>query len=280
MAAKTKTPPKIKLMKERGGSTRGLVPAASHGIFDTTYNEYLNTLDPRGNSDNSKAIRLALASSTDRRFRNFLERVGDPINKGKSLAALAKMDEISLVEFQDWRQKAGTQRILAKAQEGVLLMTEDMVEEARSRDVTCDRCDGFGSVVCDSRAPKKTPGFRKIKGLKGADDTYVRQCPSCKGTGKTRAYGSEHARDKLLDMTGLSGRGRSTPAVSITQNFGGASMESAVDRLSRISFDVTEAIEATATEIPQIAAPAESSNSEESIAIPILVDSPLEPEPV
>src|SRR5690348_6220365 len=102
-------PRDIKYMKERGGSTLGMVPAASHGIFDTTYNEYLETLDPRGESKESQAIRLALASSTDRRFRNFLDRIADPINRGKSLAALAKMDEISLVEFQDWRQKAQTQ---------------------------------------------------------------------------------------------------------------------------------------------------------------------------
>lgn len=231
-------------MLEKGASTRGLVPTSSFARFDLTYNEYLATLDPRGDTKESAAMRLALAGSSDSRFRLFLERAGDPMRKGWSLAAIAKDCEIGLTEFQDWRQKAQTQRILARAQQGMLEVTEDLVENAKNRDVTCDRCDGFGSVVCDSRAPKNTPGLRRIKGMKSADDTWMRDCPACKGKGVLRAAGSEHAIDKLIDMTGLSSRGKGGgAAVQIVQNFGGASMESAVDRLSKISFDVSGPID-------------------------------------
>jgi hypothetical protein len=230
-------------MIEKGGSTRGLVPTSSYARFDITYNEYLATLDPRGDSKDSAAIRLALAGSNDHRFRNFLEAASDPQKKGWTLAALAKECEISLVEFQDWRQKAQTQRILARAQEGMLAVTDDLVENARNHDTTCSRCDGFGSVVCDSKAPKKTPGLRRIKGMKAADDTWTRDCPECKGKGTLRAAGSEHAIDKLIDMTGLSTRSKGSAAVQIVQNFGGAGMESAVDRMSKITFDVSDAID-------------------------------------
>jgi DnaJ-class molecular chaperone len=201
-------------------------------------------------------MRLALASTTDARFKKFLDLTSAPEYRGTTLAALAKIAEISLIEFQDWRQKAQTQRILARAQEGMVEVTEDLVENAKNRDVTCDRCDGFGSVVCDSKAPKSTPGLRRIKGMKAADDTWMRDCPACKGKGVLRASGSEHAIDKLIDMTGLSSKGKGGAAVQIVQNFGGASMESAVDRMSKISFDVSDAIE---TEV----IPVESSNSED-----------------
>jgi hypothetical protein len=231
------------LMLEKGGSTRGLVPSSAFARFDITYNEYLATLDPRGDTKDSAAIRLALAGSSDIRFRNFLEMASNPQVKGWTLAAIAKHCEIGLTEFQDWRQKAQTQRILAKAQEGMLKVTDDLVENALNRDVTCDRCDGFGSVVCDSKAPKSTPGLRRIKGMKSADDTWMRDCPTCKGKGVLRASGSEHAIDKLIDMTGLSSRGKGGSGPSVTLNFGGASMESAVDRLSKITFDVNDPID-------------------------------------
>ncbi len=231
------------LMIEKGGSTRGLVPTSAFARFDITYNEYLATLDPRGDSKEAAAMRLALAGSSDVRFRTFLERVNDPMRPTKTLACVAKECDIGLTEFQDWRQKAQTQRILARAQQGMLEVTEDLVENAKNRDVTCDRCDGFGSVVCDSKAPKSTPGLRRIKGMKSADDTWMRDCPSCKGKGVLRASGSEHAIDKLIDMTGLSSKGKGGGGPSVTVNFGGASMESAVDRLSKIQFDVSGPID-------------------------------------
>lgn len=233
-------------MLEKGGSTRGLVPTVSFARYDIAYNDYLATIDPRGDSKDSAAMRLALAGTSDYRFKNFLEEAGKPSNRGLTLAAIAKMCEISLVEFQDWRQKAQTQRILAKAQEGMLAVTDDLVENARNRDVACDRCDGFGSVVCDSKAPRSTPGLRRVKGIKKADDTWMRDCPACKGKGTLRGSGSEHAIDKLIDMTGLSSKSKGGAAVQIVQNFGGASMDSAVDRLSKITFDVGDAIDVEA----------------------------------
>lgn len=242
--------------KDRKATERGLVPASQFGRYDITYNEYLATLDLRGDSKDSQAMRLALASSTDPRFRKFLELVGNGQFRRASLAAIAKLCEIGLTEFQDWRQKAQTQRILAKAQDGVLSMTDDLVDEARARDASCDRCDGLGSVICDSRAAK-APGFRKIKGMRAEDDSYMRDCPQCKGKGIVRAPGSEHARDKLLDMTGMSGRSKGGVAVNINQTFGGMGMESAVDRLNKVTFDLED------YEVVPDPAPANPSNLEE-----------------
>ena len=36
--------------KDRKATERGLVPASQFGRYDITYNEYLATLDPRGDS--------------------------------------------------------------------------------------------------------------------------------------------------------------------------------------------------------------------------------------
>ena len=53
--------------------------------------------------------------------------------------------------------------------------------------------------------------------------------------------GNQHARDRLLEVGGMTKRD-SKAAVQITQNFGGATMASAVDSLNKISFVVDDEV--------------------------------------
>ena len=216
-----------KLMIEKD-SPRGLVPTSAYGIQDVEYDTYLESLKIR---EDGAAIRQALAASTDPRFTAFLERVGKPIAERRSLASLAKGCDISLPQFAEFWQKAQHMRALAKAQDGVVELTGDLVEDARRQWVSCDRCDGFGWVFSDPG----TPG-NYVLDPTAEEPKEVRQCPQCKGEKRLPKVGDADARRMLLEMAGHTGKGRGV-AVQIN-NYGGATMESAVDRLNVLTVDV------------------------------------------
>lgn len=215
---------------------RGLVPTSSFGIKDTTYNEYMAGFDPRQEGAKGAALRVALAQATDIRFREYLERTMDPRCKHMSLAALAKERDIPLHEMAEFWQKAQHQRALAIAQNGIVEVMDDIVYDARSKDEPCGRCDGFGVVYVEEGMEKFVDGVEKVNPRDPASRS-IRACPMCKGNGKVKKSGDTDARKMLLETTGHTGK-RSGGAVQIVQHFGGAGMESAVDKLSKVSFDV------------------------------------------
>lgn len=217
-----------KLMKEPG-SPRGLVPTSTYGRLDEAYNEYLGTLDPRGKGTRSKALQLALATAADRRFNEFLSKLYEPQYGHYSLAALAKSCDIGLTEFAEFWRKAQTQRALAIAQDALPAVTQDIVEDARAKDVPCESCNGLGIVQTDPELSQHCDGFRQL------GTRYVRTCPQCEGSGRATQVGDREAQKLILDMGGLTNK--KGPAISLVQNFGGMTIESAVDRLNRITFD-------------------------------------------
>lgn len=208
-------------IKEKDG-IRGLVPSRKFGIQDRVYGSYLNTLNPRGD----KNVQDALATCPDPRFKEFLARISEPRFKRISLQAIAKACSIDLKEFQTWWQRESTQRAIAIAQTKSIEVTEDMVEDARTSDDVCPRCDGLGFVAAPIGLPKGVPGYRQIEA--GAEPKYIRTCPKCE-SGKVRKPGDAHARDRIMEMAGIIQRGKS--AVTLVQNFGGASHSSAITQL-------------------------------------------------
>lgn len=228
----TKTP---KLIEERGrgelrtGSGRGLVPDGNH---DEPYNVYLEELDPKGDTNRSKEVRFALSASSDKRFSTFLNCLSEPRFKRSKLATIAKACDISLPQFFEFWQSSQKTIALARAQSAMPDLVADMTIDAASRMVNCSRCDGFGYVADYSDKDEVS----KLEGRQVPDK--VKTCPNCKGSGEVREVGNQHARDKLLEVTGMVKKGGTGAAVSITQNFGGATMESAVDSLNKISFDL------------------------------------------
>lgn len=250
-----KSPPKLMIEKN---SPRGLVPTSTYGALDEQYNAYLEQVGVR-DENRMHIVHHALAASNDARFRNFLQVVQMPGLRRQSLATLAKRCDISLPQFAEFWQKAQHQRALAVAQNGITdHIVPDMIEDARSSVVTCDRCDGFGWVDAADNLPKNTPGLSTIKG--GKEPRHIRTCPLCKGKGTVLKTGDSDSRKLLLEMTGLTNKKGS--AVQITQHFGGMGIESAVDRMNKVTFEVGEVIDVEAEPVP------EYSNSEGTPDVP------------
>lgn len=229
--SRPKKPKLPALMREPGG--RGLVPIA--GKLDQPYNEYLEGIGLR-DPERLPAVELALASGNDKRFNLFLTYMDNPRYRRASLSSIAKACAIPLPQFMEFWQKAQHTRALAIAQEGITRhVVPDMVEDSRSKDMPCDRCDGFGWVYAEDGLPKSTKGLRKM-----VDDDpksrQIRACPLCSGTGMVRKTGDTDSRKMLLEMSGLTNKKGSS--VQITQHFGGMGIESAVERLNRVSFDL------------------------------------------
>jgi hypothetical protein len=215
------------LIKEKDG-IRGMVPNRSFGSKDKVYKAYLDTINPRDNQD----VQIALASTTDKRFQAFLERIMDGRYKRTSLPTIAKACNIGLAEFNHWWNKESTQRSIAIAQQKSIAITSDMADDAMSIEVVCDRCDGMAFVAAPEGLPKDTLGYRQMKA--GNEIVWVRTCPVCKG-GKVRRPGDSHARDRVLEISGLLKKGG---GVSVNVNYGGASHGSAIAELDCMTIDV------------------------------------------
>jgi len=230
-APRKSKPPELKphMMTLERNSPRGLVPSRAYGRLDETYNAYLDELDPLGKGtdpDKSRIVQEALAMSRDQRFSTFFERIHAPQFKRMTLATVAKSCDITYPEFAEFMQSANKAVALARAQAGVVGVTSDMVQDARSKEVTCGRCDGYGVATDDLKS--------------NSDGTKpMRTCPDCSGTGKTRLPGDTDSRKLLLEMTGLAGKKGPTVQVN-NNNFGGAGIESAMGSLGKVSFDLEE----------------------------------------
>ena len=207
------------LMTEKDG-VRGLVPARNRGYRDRVFAEYLDTLNPRANV----VMQKALAASPDVRFQEFLDRVMTPKYLSASLATIAKGCSIDLPEFNQQSGKASAQRAIAEAQLASPGVVEGLIEDAKSKDDVCDRCDGIGSVAAPPGLAGDIPGYRVAR--EERDPIYTHTCPKCAGEGTVRRSGDAHARDRLMEIAGLSAGAKG--AAVVIQNFSGASHGSAV----------------------------------------------------
>ena len=144
-----------------------------------------------------------------------------------SLATIAKGCGIDLLEFNQWWGKASAQRAIAEAQLASPGVVEDLIEDAKSKDDVCDRCDGIGSVAAPPGLAGDIPGYRLAREASEEHGAiYTRTCPKCAGEGTVRRSGDAHARDRLMEIAGLSPGAKG--AAVVIQNFSGASHASAV----------------------------------------------------
>ena len=213
---------KIKALMVEKDKMRGMVPSRVYGNRDRVYGAYLNTLNPRENPH----IQEALATHKDPRFQEFLNRITENRYKKVGLQTIAKACGIDLSEFSNWWNRESTQRAIAVAQLSSVAITEDMAEDAKSVHTTCERCDGMTFVTAPAGLPKDTPGYKAI--IQGEETVWIRTCPNCQ-KGKIRRPGDTHARDKLLEISGLVKKGGGVQ-VNVN-NFGGATHASAVQDL-------------------------------------------------
>ena len=116
---------------------------------------------------------------------------------------------------------------IAEAQLASPGVVEDLIEDAKSKDDVCDRCDDIGSVAAPPGLEGDIPGYvlaREASEEHGA--IYTRTWPKCAGEGTVRGSGDAHARDRLMEIAGLSPGAKGAGVV--IQNFSGASHASAV----------------------------------------------------
>ena len=223
------TPNAVSLVKERN-RPRALAPSREHGAHDP-YNAFLTTLDPRGESQQSKAVQWALACSRDPRFQEFLRRLHQPRYQRYSLAAVAKSCDLILGEFLQFWHDALVESAIAIACSSAPAIVSDMAEDALSSHKSCERCDGLGWVESPAGvSPEMVPGYlgRLSDHLEAP---AVRTCPACRGSAKIRKPGDQHAREKLLELAGLTGK--RAPVQVVAFNF-----NRSVEQENRITLDV------------------------------------------
>jgi hypothetical protein len=79
--------------------------------------------------------------------------------------------------------------------------------------------------------PDCVPGYLgRLSDQPGARQRRV--CPACEGKGSIRKPGDPHARDLVLEMTGMTGKRRDV-AARFTYNFAAS-----YEQLSKVTFDV------------------------------------------
>lgn len=220
---------------------RGLVPTSDNGRADVAYAAWLEGID----AESDPELHIALARSTDPRYRRFLEMIGQPNRRGLKIQTMAKQCGIDLPEFQQWYGKESVQMAIGIAQKRARFVVMDMAGDALTRSEFCERCDGLGWVGAAEGLPVDTPGYR-IMGMRTVLDgegtkeepVWCRTCPKCLGKMRTNEPGDEHARDKILEIAGLASKG-GKGGVQIVQNFGGAGHTSAVNgSLNVLTVDV------------------------------------------
>ena len=206
-----------------------IVPGRESLSRGRVYGAYLRQLDPRANED----VQLALAASPDPRFKEFLERVLMPKYRHVGLHTIAKACRIGVDEFANWWQREAVQRSIAKAQMASIRLTEEMIADARTKDAECPRCEGLGFIAAPPGLPKDVAGYRRIaKATEKEGERWIRDCPACLTQKTVKVSGDVHARDRLLEISGLVKKGGGS--LQIVQHFGGASQASALADLEDV----------------------------------------------
>jgi hypothetical protein len=207
-----------------------LVRPGRHRAPDDTFNAFLAELGPRGESEHSAAVCLALACSPDRRFQEFLKRLGQPRYQRYSLVAIARSCDIVFGEFLQFWNDAQVESAIRFAQGAAPGIVSDMAEDALSTYASCERCDGLGWVETPAWAPPEmVPGY--LGRLSDHPEApHVRTCPACGGSGKVRKPGDRHAREKLLEIAALTSE--RAPVQVVAFNF-----DPAVERPNRITVE-------------------------------------------
>jgi hypothetical protein len=207
---------------------RGRALTSGRGL--DAFNAFLAELDPRGDSERSSAVCLALACSRDRRFQEFLRRLDQPRYQRYSLAAIAKSCDLSLGEFLQFWNDAQVERAIAIARSAGPGIVSDMTQDALSSYKSCERCDGLGWVEVPAWAPAEmVPGY--LGPLSDHPEApAVRTCPACGGSRKIRKPGDRHAREKVLEIAGPIGMPASVQVVAFNFN-------PVVERTDRITVD-------------------------------------------
>lgn len=127
-------------------------------------------------------LKMALAQSLSPKMQNFFLDLAHPEAKQFSISELARHHKITSIElaqiFRDFNHSKGMLNMMAELPE----VSKDIANDAKSKRVTCPRCDGFGEI--DKR------------------DGSTMKCPECRGRGLIRKAGDLAARKLVFEAVG------------------------------------------------------------------------------
>lgn len=137
--------------------------------------------------------------------------------KFSTLTRMLGLTPENLVDF--WRNHQIQAGIVQTMNELPQIMS-DVAEDAKSRMVYCQKCDGIGQVLDgfdESVAGKRTP--------------LLRICPACEGAKKVRQVGDKDARNLVFETAGLTKKHGPMVAIQMNSN---SPLEATVDEIGNI----------------------------------------------
>ena len=155
-------------------------------------------------------FRQALACAKDANIEPFLYDLMLPKYRRWTATQLAKKHEIKMERLIDIVRDYMHSKAMLALMSGIPKIAADMVQDARSTEVECPKCDGFGIIMKE--------------GIPNRD------CPRCKGSGAVRKVGDSDSRKLILETLGWTGK---KGAPLIQQTFINANVESVIDDLER-----------------------------------------------
>src|SRR5258708_3173859 len=134
-----------------------------------------------------KDLKTALHVSSSPKAKRFLRLLLIPRERKLSISRMAAMADLIPVElaqiFRDYYSSQAVMQMVKQLPE----VADDIMEDAKSTEIECPRCDGWGKITLQLN-PKSKPA-RKI-------------CPRCDGLGKGRQVGNSDAPQLALEATG------------------------------------------------------------------------------
>jgi len=197
---------------------RGLVPVASQVKGGLKQNDvpFDRFFDHIGTKKSLAPLEDALARSKNVNAVKFLAMLAEPRYGRWRLSTIAKKCGLTLTDMGDIWRNSQIQRSMMEIVNGSPLVAADMVEDARSIQVCCPRCDGL----------------KRVDGLNGRKIS----CPNCGGEGVIRKPGDHDSRTKIFETIGLTGKGR---GININNFNGPVSVDRELDELDNLMDDKT-----------------------------------------
>ncbi len=164
-------------------------------------------------------LKDALAQSDSAKAKEFLAAICNPKFKNWSIARLAGKYGISPHAVAELWRKSKLSKGVMKMVAGIEIVAQDIVEDAKSQFIECQKCGGTGEIE--------------------DDDEETIACTVCKGLGKWRKAGDAESRKLMFEAIGYRQRG----APLVQQTFiSGNHIESMVNEMEDNAIDTTASI--------------------------------------
>lgn len=191
-------------------------PKKENRYIDEIHNEYLESLG------NATDLKRALARSESPKAQQFLAELLNPKNSKYSLTRLARRCDLSPTDIIDCFRQYHLSQATVEYLKAAPVVARDVVSDARTVEVECTRCDGFGEVM----HPKPDADGNSV---------WVK-CPRCKGAGMQPKPGSSDARKLMAEVVGWT-KNKSAAQVTVNVNTG---VESVIDEVESLMPEISK----------------------------------------